>query len=220
MAGRQIQVDHRSIVCIRGQRVMLDAHLAVLYRVPTKVLVQAVHRNKSRFPPDFMFRVTFEEAADLRSQTVTSSSTRAWGGRRTLPYAFTEQGVAMLSSVLRSRRAIDVNIGIMRAFVRLRQLMLSNEELARRMNALEKKYDKQFGVVFDAIRQLMSVPPSSRPSIGFRPKVNGEARSGSRDTQSRTKRRAGLNSVRPFIGSVAGPADLSVNKSHVKTVSR
>jgi hypothetical protein len=126
----------------------------------------------------------------------------------------------MLSSVLRSRRAIDVNIGIMRAFVRLRQLMLSNDELARRLNALEKKYDKQFRVVFDAIRHLMSMPPSSRPSIGFRPRVNGEARSGSRGTHSRTKRRAGLNPVRHFIGCVAGPADLSVKKARLKTFGR
>jgi len=126
----------------------------------------------------------------------------------------------MLSSVLRSRRAIDVNIGIMRALVRLRQLMLSNEELARRLNTLEKKYDKQFRVVFDAIRHLMFVPPSSRPSIGFRPRVNGETRSGPRGTQRRTKRRAGLDPVRNLIGCVAGPADLSVSKAHLKTFGR
>lgn len=220
MAGREVQVDHRSIVYVRRQRVMLDAHLAVLYGVPTKALVQAVQRNKSRFPPDFMFRLTLEEAANLRSQFVTSSSGRAWGGRRTPPYAFTEQGVAMLSSVLRSRRAIDVNIAVMRAFVRLRQLMLSNEELARRLSALEKKYDRRFRVVFDAIRHLMSVPAASRPSIGFRPRANGEPRSASRAVQHRTKRGAGLDPVRNLVGCVAGPADLSVNKARLKTFGR
>ena len=116
---------------------------------------------------------------------MTSSSTRAWGGRRYTPYAFTEHGVAMLSSVLRSRRAIDVNIAIMRAFVRLRQMLLSHEELARKLSGLEKKYDSQFRVVFDAIRHLMSAPAPGRSAIGFRPRPNGESRSSSRATRTR-----------------------------------
>jgi hypothetical protein len=184
-SSRQIQIDQRSIRFLRGQRVMLDADLAALYRVPTKARVQAVRRNLPRFPPDFMFRLTLAEAANLRSQFVTSSSAQAWGGRRYVPYAFTEHGVAMLSSVLRSRRAIDVNIAIMRAFVRLRQLSLSHEELARRLSALEKKYDAQFRVVFDAIRQLMSVPVPGRAAIGFRLRPYAEPRSASRATRKR-----------------------------------
>ena len=127
----------RAILVARGQKVMLDADLAALYRVPTKVLIQAVKRNSARFPNDFMFRLTAEETVRLRSQFVTSNVGR--GGRRYLPYAFTEHGVAMLSSVLRSPRAIQANIAIMRAFVRLRALLTSNEALARKLDALEKK---------------------------------------------------------------------------------
>lgn len=155
----------RLIFLIRGEKVMLDADLAVLYEVETRVLVQAVKRNIGRFPRDFMFQLNDQEAENLRSQSVTSS----WGGRRYAPYVFTEQGVAMLSSVLRSKRAIQVNIEIMRTFVKLRRLLASNAELARKLDALERKYDKQFKVVFDAIRQLMH-PPSekSKREIGFR----------------------------------------------------
>ena len=156
----------KAIVLLRGQKVMLDADLAGLYGVETKVLVQAVKRNIKRFPKDFMFQLTKEEFAFLRSQAVSSKPGR--GGRRTLPYAFTEQGVAMLSSVLRSDRAVQVNIEIMRAFVRLRQMLASHTALARRLSELEKKYDTQFKVVFDAIRELMtpSEPKGKRP-IGF-----------------------------------------------------
>jgi len=155
----------RAILLIRSKKVMLDADLAALYEVETRVLVQAVKRNLERFPEDFMFQLTQEEFAILRSQSVTSSD---WGGRRYPPYAFTEQGVAMLSSVLRSPCAIQVNIGIMRAFVRLRQILASHVELARKLDALEKKYDDQFKAVFEAIRQLMTpVEPKRRP-IGFR----------------------------------------------------
>ena len=157
----------RAILLIRGQKVMLDVDLAGLYGVPTRVLVQAVKRNLRRFPGDFMFQLTPEEFAGLRSQIVISSSGR--GGRRTLPYAFTEQGVAMLSSVLRSRRAIHVNVEIMRAFVRLRQMLASHADLARKLAALERKYDAQFRVVFDAIRELMAPAPRKRPPIGFQP---------------------------------------------------
>jgi hypothetical protein len=155
----------RAILLIRDKKVMLDANLASLYGVDTKVLVQAVKRNLERFPEDFMFQLTQEEFANLRSQSVTSSD---WGGRRYPPYVFTEQGVAMLSSVLRSPRAIQVNIEIMRAFVRLRQLIASHAELARKLDALEKKYDAQFKAVFDAIRQLMAPPEPKRRPIGFR----------------------------------------------------
>ncbi len=155
----------RAILQIRDKKVILDADLAALYGVETKVLVQAVKRNLERFPADFMFQLTKNEFVHLRSQVVTS---REWGGRRYPPYAFTEQGVAMLSSVLRSPRAIQVNIEIMRAFVRLRKMLASHAALARKLNALEKKYDAQFKVVFDAIRQLMAPPEPKRRPIGFR----------------------------------------------------
>ena len=145
---------------------MLDADLAALYGVDTKVFVQAVRRNVDRFPADFMFQLTKQEFDNLRSQIVTSS----WGGRRYPPYAFTEQGVAMLSSVLRSKRAIRVNVEIMRAFVQLRRMLASHADLARKLSALEKKYDEQFKVVFDAIRELMVPPePKKKGEIGFSP---------------------------------------------------
>jgi ORF6N domain len=148
---------------------MLDEDLAELYGVATKVLVQSVKRNPDRFPSDFIFILTKHEIANLRSQIVTSSlPSRTWGGRRTAPYAFTEQGVAMLSSVLKSDRAIQVNVEIMRAFVRLRDLIGQNRDLTRRLNDLESKYDRQFKVVFDAIRELMAPPaPAPRRRIGF-----------------------------------------------------
>jgi hypothetical protein len=155
----------KSILLIRGHKVLLDVHLAALYGVPTKRLNEQVRRNRSRFPEDFMFQLTSEEVTFLRSQTATSN--RGRGGRRYAPYAFTEQGVAMLSSVLNSERAIQVNIEIMRIFVRLRQMVASNARLARKMNALEKRYDAQFKVVFDAIRQLMTAPEPRKRKIGF-----------------------------------------------------
>lgn len=155
----------RSILLIRGHKVLLDVHLAALYGVTTKRLNEQVRRNRARFPEDFMFQLTADEIASLRSQFATSNKGR--GGRRYAPYAFTEQGVAMLSTVLNSERAIQVNIEIMRAFVRLRQILASNAELARKMDALERKYDAQFKVVFDAIRQLMTPPEPSKRKIGF-----------------------------------------------------
>jgi hypothetical protein len=155
----------RSILLIRGHRVLLDVHLATLYGVTTKRLNEQVSRNRSRFPEDFMFQLTSEEDASLRSQYATSKKGR--GGRRYAPYAFTEQGVAMLSTVLNSERAIQVNIEIMRAFVRLRQMLASNAQLARKLADLEKKYDAQFKVVFDAIRQLMASPEAKKRKIGF-----------------------------------------------------
>ena len=155
----------RAILLIRGHKVMLDRDLAELYGVKAIALRQQVSRNKARFPPDFMFRLSQEEAEALVSQNVIPSK-RSLGG--SLPYAFTQEGVAMLSSVLRSERAVRVNIEIMRTFVRLREMLASNAELARRLNELEEKYDTQFRVVFDAIRQLMA-PPPPRPQqrIGF-----------------------------------------------------
>lgn len=140
----------KKILLLRGERVMLDSDLASLYGVPTKALVQAVKRNAMRFPPDFIFQLTPEEDAALRSQIVTANPGR--GGRRTRAYAFTELGVAMLSSVLRSPRAVMVNIEIMRAFVRLRRLLATNADLARRLAKLEKRYDAKFRVVFEAIQ--------------------------------------------------------------------
>jgi hypothetical protein len=144
---------------------MLDRDLAELYGVPVKALNQAVARNRKRFPDDFMFQLCRQDVAALRSQFVTAKTGR--GGRRTPPYAFTEQGVAMLSSVLNSHRAVDVNITIMRAFVKLRQLLASHVDLARKLEELESKYDEQFRVVFDAIRQLMTPPDPPRRRIGF-----------------------------------------------------
>ncbi len=158
------RIDH-CILLIRGTKVLLDADLAELYGVETKALTRAVRRNMDRFPGDFMFRLDKEEFDDLRRHFGTSSQ---WGGRRFAPYAFTEQGVAMLSSVLRSSRAIAVNIEIMRAFVRLRQLLATHADLARKLDALERNYDAQFRVVFDAIRELMTPPTGPRKRIGFR----------------------------------------------------
>lgn len=161
-----IERIEKHIFVVRDQKVMLSMHLAQLYGVEPRVLVQAVKRNIERFPGDFMFQLTDAEFRDLKSQIVISS----WGGlRRATPYAFTEQGVAMLSSVLRSQRAIRVNVEIMRAFVRLRAMASSFKELARKVDALEKKYDVQFKAVFDAIRELMEPPsPRRKTRIGFR----------------------------------------------------
>jgi len=158
------RIEH-SILIIRDHKVMLDADLAELYGVETRVLTQAVRRNIDRFPEDFMFQLSPEEFRILRSQSVTSSQ---WGGRRYPPYAFTEQGVAMLSSVLNSERAIQVNIEIIRAFVRLRRLLASHAALSRRLDELEKKYDARFRAVFDAIRQLMIPPEKGKRHLGFK----------------------------------------------------
>jgi len=151
------------IIFLRGEKVLLDRDLAELYDVETKQLKRAVRRHIGRFPEDFMFYLTKEEFDDLRCQLGTSS----WGGTRYNPMVFTEQGVAMLSSVLSSERAVEVNIAIMRAFVRLRQMLASNKDLARKLEDMEKKYDEQFKVVFDAIRALMAPPEKPRKKIGF-----------------------------------------------------
>ena len=158
-------IEHR-IYSLRGQRVMLSFDLSALNEVQPKALVQAVKRNIDRFPQDFMFQLSDGEFRNLKSQFVTSS----WGGlRRAAPYAFTEQGVAMLSSVLRSKRAVQVNINIMRAFVRLREMMAGHQDLAKKLAELERKYDAQFKVVFDAIRNLMEPPATTKQKqIGFR----------------------------------------------------
>ena len=160
-----IEAIVQKIIFLRGEKVLLDRDLAELYGVQTKALKQAVRRNIKRFPRDFMFELTEEEFKNWRSHFVTSKSDKI--GLRHRPMAFTEQGVAMLSSVLNSERAIDVNIEIMRAFVRLRQMIVSNASLARKLDDLEKKYDAQFKVVFDAIRQLVAPPDKPRKKIGF-----------------------------------------------------
>ena len=160
----------RGIYFLRGEKVMLSTDLASLYQVAPRALVQAVKRNRDRFPRDFMFQLTSTEFQNLKSQIVISSGARGahWGGiRRATPYAFTEQGVAMLSSVLKSKRAVRVNIEIMRAFVRLRRMLASNAQLENKLAALERKYDAQFRSVFDAIRRLMIPPETKRRPIGF-----------------------------------------------------
>jgi len=188
----------RFVFFIRSEKVMLDSDLARLYGVEARALNQAVARNRKRFPADFMFQLTPGEYESLRSQTVISkkggttddlsqsvmsslrrrderlrsqivTSKKGRGGRRFRPYAFTEQGVAMLSSVLRSSRAVEVNIAIMRTFVQLRRLMDTNRDLARKIEALEKKYDEQFAVVFDAIKELIALPEPPKKQIGFHP---------------------------------------------------
>ena len=177
---------------IRHEKIMLDSDLAELYGVEARVLNQAVKRNIGRFPPDFIFQVTDDEMDALKAQIVTSKDAEAClksqsviaknaesdlrcqsgiskgrGGRRSLPYVFTEQGVAMLSSVLRSQRAVEVNIAIMRTFVQLRRLMDSNRELAQKIGEMEAKYDGQFRIVFDAIRQLITPPAQPSRELGF-----------------------------------------------------
>jgi ORF6N domain len=164
--GVSTNVVVQHILVIRGHKVLLDSKLAALYQVQTKALNQAVQRNIDRFPADFMFQLSATELAKWRSPIVTSNPGAAMGLRRP-PYAFTEHGVAVLSSILRSKRAISVNIEFMRAFLRLREVLSSHKDLARQLAALESKYDRQFKVVFDAIRKLMIEPiPKSRP-IGF-----------------------------------------------------
>jgi len=163
-----LEVIERRIYLIRGQKVMLDSDLAELYQAPTKSLNLAVRRNRDRFPEDFLFQLTKEEARALRFQIETSNKGR--GGRRYLPYAFTEHGVAMLSSVLNSKRAIQVNIVIMRAFVKLREMLSTHRDVLRKVEELERKYQKhdaQITAIFDAIRKLIETSPRPRRRIGF-----------------------------------------------------
>jgi hypothetical protein len=157
------EVIASKIYLIRGQKIMLDRDLAELYGVQTKVLKQAVRRNISRFPSDFMFELKKEEFENLRSQIVTSNR----GGLRYMPMAFTEQGVAMLSSVLNNQRAIQVNIEIMRAFVKLREMLTSQKDLERKLAELGKKYDEQFAIVFEAIQQLLEDDEKPKKKIGY-----------------------------------------------------
>jgi len=173
------KIIEQKIFSIRRQKVMISTHLAKLYGVKTKALIQAVKRNIERFPNDFMFQLTWEEAQSLRSQIVTLKDTKGKSSKRGkhikhLPYAFTEQGVAMLSSVLRSKRAIHVNVAIMRAFVRLRQILSTHKELANKLSQLERKiekHDEEIKAIFDAIRQLMAPPKKPRRRIGFQTKT-------------------------------------------------
>ncbi|MBI1805266.1 MAG: ORF6N domain-containing protein [Ignavibacteria bacterium] len=169
------EVIEKKIFFLRGQKVMLDRDLAELYGVLTRNLNKAVQRNLDRFPEDFMFQLSAEEFENLMFHFGTSSGAKRhgaigaqWGGTRKLPYAFTDQGVAMLSSVLRSKRAGQVNIEIMRAFVKLRELLATNKDLARKLDGLEKKYDSQFRIVFEAIRKLMLPPEKPKRQIGFK----------------------------------------------------
>jgi phage regulator Rha-like protein len=155
----------KAIYLIRGEKVILDSDLASLYGVETRSLIQAIKRNIRRFPKNFMFQLTKDEFDSLRSQFVIS---KGKGGRRSLPYAFTEHGVIMAANVLNSERAVQASVEVVSAFIRLRQMLASNVELSRRLDDLERKYDRQFKVVFDAIRKLMSPPLPGQKQIGFR----------------------------------------------------
>lgn len=160
----------KRIFIVRGEKVMLDAHLAELYEVETRALLQAIKRNIARFPADFMFQLNDEETDFLRSQIVISKNVEdsdSHGGRRYNPYVFTEHGVSMLSSVLKSPKAIAINIEIIRVFVSLRNMIASHAQLARKLAQLESKYDAQFKSVFDAIRALMAPPEVKKKKIGF-----------------------------------------------------
>jgi len=162
------ELIEQKIYLIRGHKVLIDTDIAKLYNVETRVLTQTVKRNPERFPADFMFQLTKKEYELLRSQTVTLKTSGRGQHRKYLPHAFTEQGVAMLSAVLNSDRAIQVSIAIVRVFVKLRQLLSSHADLIRRLDEMEKKYDGQFQVVFEAIRELMTPePPPPTRRIGF-----------------------------------------------------
>jgi hypothetical protein len=174
MAGEQSIVRVRNIEKrifeIRGQRVMFDSDLAELYGVSTKRLNEQVKRNKERFPPDFMFRLSYQELRNLRSQFATSSlKEHSWGGKRILPYVFTEHGAVMLASVINSLIAVNTSIQIVRAFIQIREMAVGYAELSKRINSLEKKYDAKFKVVFEVFRELMK-PAQGRKKIGFRKK--------------------------------------------------
>lgn len=164
-----IEAITQKIFIVRAQKVLFDRDLAKLYGTSTKALIQAVKRNKERFPSDFMFQLSEDEFSDLRSQFVTSR----WGGRRYPPYVFTEQGVAMLSSVLRSRRAIQMNIAIMRTFVKLREMLSTHTRLAKRLEQLEKRsieHDRKIQEIYLTIVKLMEAPaPKPKQRIGFKP---------------------------------------------------
>ncbi len=162
-----IERIEKTILLIRNQKVILDVDIAELYGVSTKRLNEQVKRNIDRFPEDFMFQLTQDEYDDLRSQFATSSS---WGGRRYPPYVFTEHGAVMLANVLKSEAAINASIQVVRAFVRLREMLASHKELSRKLDQMERKYDAQFKEVFNAIRKLMAIPESGQRKIGFKKK--------------------------------------------------
>jgi len=167
------RIENR-ILLIRGQKIILDRDLAILYDAATRDLNKAVSRNLTRFPADFMFQITKDESTNLKFQFGTSST--GWGGTRKLPYAFTEQGIAMLSSVLRSKRAVQVNIAIMRAFVKLREILSTHKELAQKLKELEYKietHDEQITAIFEAINQLLAPPPATKRKIGFEVREKG-----------------------------------------------
>jgi hypothetical protein len=164
----------KCIFIIRGHKVMLDKDLAGLYGVQTKAMTRAVKRNISRFPADFMFQLTNEEYGNLRCQFGTSS----WGGRRYMPYAFTEQGVAMLSSVLRSKRAVAVNIAIMRTFVKLREILATNSDLRRKIEAIEQKYDEHFKLVFKILSEMVMTEAKPKKPVGFLTETQPDTRTG------------------------------------------
>ena len=157
------EIIENKILLIRGKKVMLDRDLSMLYEVETRILTRQVKRNIKRFPDDFMFQLTREEFKNLKSQFGTSS----WGGTRKLSYAFTEQGVAMLSGVLNSERAIEVNLQIMRTFIKLREMLSTHKDLKRKVEVMEKKYDQQFQIVFEAIHKLLGPPERPKGKIGF-----------------------------------------------------
>ena len=166
------ELIERKIFLLRGQKVMISIHLAKLYGVKVKVLIQTIKRNIERFPEDFMFQLTREETQSLRSQFVTLNNSGSKRGKhlKFMPYAFTEQGVAMLSSVLRSKKAVQVNIAIMRAFVKLRQILFHHKELAHKLEEIERKisrHDEDIQNIFEAIRQLMAPPEKPKRRIGF-----------------------------------------------------
>jgi ORF6N domain len=165
----------KSIYFLRGSRVMLDSDLAALYRVTTKSLNRAVKRNSERFPADFMFQLTEKEAEVLRCQSGTSK-TAGRGGRRYLPYAFTEHGIAMLSSVLSSERAVQMNIAIMRAFLQLRAMLATHEDLKRKIVHMEKRYDARFQAIFAALREMLNEPEPPKRQIGFHVQADKKSR--------------------------------------------
>jgi len=178
------EVIELKILLINGQKVLLDHDLAALYGVTTKRLNEQVRRNARRFPADFMYQLSREEFESLKSHFASSSS---WGGRRKLPYAFTELGIAMLSSVLNSERAIEVNIQIMRTFVKLREVMASHKDLAEKLEQLEKKYDGQFRIVFEAVRQLIADEKKPKRKIGYVSEARTAYRASGKKGRARSK---------------------------------
>ena len=178
-----IERIYRSILLIRGHKIILDKDLAELYGVETKALTRAVRRNNERFPGDFMFRLTMQEFENLRRHFGASS----WGGRRYHPYAFTEQGVAMLSSVLRSKRAIAVNIAIIRTFVKLREILTTNEALRRKIESMEGKYEEQFKLIFKVLSEMVMADSKPKSQIGFLTKAKGSALKKAKDRKNKSR---------------------------------